>query len=229
MKSRMNQNSQAPIHVLLADDHVVVRAGTRQFLEHTGEIRVIAETGDGAEALRLLEQVQPDVAILDIQMPSLSGIEVTRQVRQRGLKMKILILTAYDDEPYVLAALRAGANGYLLKTADPGEIVQGVKDICRGKTIIDGGIALRLAILPKEGISELSARELEVLRLVGQGLTNRAAARRLQISERTVQNHLAHIFEKLQAASRTEAVMKAVAQGLLPADLAGMASPQGEM
>lgn len=212
---KMNADLAAPIRVLLADDHEVVRAGTRQFLEHSGEILVIAEVADGAEALQEIIKKQPDVAILDIHMPSMSGIDVARQLRARQQNTRILILTAYDDEPYIRAALKAGANGILLKNSSPDEIVRGVKDIFSSKAVIDQELALKIVMTGDTPAPDLSDRECEVLQLVAQGISNKAVAASLQISERTVQNHLAHIFEKLQAGSRTEAVMKATRLGLI--------------
>lgn len=222
----MDHNTTQPIQVLLADDHAVVRAGIRQFLEMSGDIRVAAEASDGAEACRLVAQHRPDVAVLDIQMPGMTGIEVTRWIRQQGINCGILVLTAYDDEPYVQAVLRAGANGYVLKTADPLEIAQAVRDVRQGKSVLDAALAVRLirqGNAPKEPalVEPLTARELEILSLAARGLTNKAIGVQLTISDRTVQNHLAHIFAKLNAASRTEAVMRGVALGLI-------APPQNE-
>lgn len=215
------------VRVLLADDHAVVRAGIRQFLERSGKIQVIAEAGDGREATRQIEQHQPDVAVLDIQMPEMSGIEVTGWARSAYPRLGILVLTAYDDEPYVRAVLKAGANGYVLKTAGPDDIVQAVLEVAEGRDVLDPSMARRLITkadeTPPALIEPLTDRELEILRLAGKGLTNKAIGIMLHISDRTVQNHLAHIFQKLQAASRTEAVMRGVALGLLPADLADTA------
>lgn len=214
----MEAPSSQPIRVLLADDHIVVRAGIRQFLELSGGIEVVAEAGDGAEACKLIEQHQPDVAVLDVQMPTMTGIEVTRWMRSRGLKGGILILTAYDDEPYIQAVLRAGANGYVLKTAGPNEIAQAVRDVFSGKVVLDAALAMKLihkAAEPDPLVEPLTERETEILGLAARGLTNKAIGARLSISDRTVQNHLAHIFEKFNAASRTEAVMRAVSLGLI--------------
>ena len=144
----MTNQSQSTIRVLLADDHVVVRAGIRQFLEQSPDIQVIAEASNGQEACELLEKNKPDVAVLDIQMPIMSGIEVTRWIRSNRLSIGILVLTAYDDEPFVQAVLQAGANGYVLKTAEPQEIVDAVKDALENAPpelagdIVDRGIVL---------------------------------------------------------------------------------------
>jgi len=212
------------IRVLLADDHVVVRAGIRQFLEQNADIQVVAEASNGQEACALLEQHTPDVAVLDIQMPLMSGIEVTRWIRSKRLATGILVLTAYDDEPYVQAVLQAGANGYVLKTAEPQEIVQGVRDVFHGKSVLDAALAqklfARLAGKEQALIEPLTDRELQILTLTGKGFTNKAIGVQLGISDRTVQNHLANIFQKLNAESRTEAVMRAVSLGLISANLA---------
>jgi DNA-binding NarL/FixJ family response regulator len=212
------------IRVLLADDHAVVRAGICQFLEQADDIKVIAEAGDGHEAMELITQHQPDVAVLDIQMPKASGIEVTRWVREHHREVGVLILTAYDDDPYVMAVIQAGANGYVLKTASPEEIIQAVKDVHAGKSALDSEIVQKMVAQVSSGIQELPVdkltdRELEVLALVAKGYTNKAIGVQLGISDRTVQGHLAHIFSKLQSGSRTEAVMRAVSLGWLPSDL----------
>lgn len=217
-----------PIRVLLADDHAVVRAGIRQFLEQDPAIEVLAEADDGEMARTLIAQHLPDVAILDIQMPKASGIEVTRWVRTNHRQVGVLILTAYDDDPYVLAVLQAGANGYVLKTASPAEIVQAVRDVYEGRSALDPNIAHKLVThishrfggtadrLPAE-VEPLTERELEVLSLAGKGYTNKAIGVQLGISDRTVQGHLAKIYAKLNAGSRTEAVMRAVSLGFITA------------
>jgi two-component system, NarL family, response regulator LiaR len=207
-----------PIRVLLADDHAIVRAGIRQFLERAGDIQVIAEADDGEMAQDLIRAHKPDVSVLDIQMPKASGIEVTRWVRANFPKVGVLILTAYDDDPYVLAVLQAGANGYVLKTASPADLIQAVRDVYIGKSVLDPSITQKLVAQlshPKEAlqVEQLTEREMEVLALAAKGYTNKAIGVQLGISDRTVQGHLAHIFNKLQAGSRTEAVMRAVSMG----------------
>jgi DNA-binding NarL/FixJ family response regulator len=210
-----------PIRVILADDHAVVRAGIRQFLEHGGDIQVVGEADDGLAAQELVKGLKPDVAVLDIQMPKASGIEVTRWIRANQRQVGILVLTAYDDDPYVMAVLQAGANGYVLKTASPNEIIQAVRDVHAGKSALDATIAQKLiAQITRQGgaqeVEALTERELEVLTLAAKGYTNKAIARQLNISDRTVQGHLAHVFDKLHASSRTEAVMRAVSLGWIP-------------
>jgi len=221
----MKTQIQTPIRVLLADDHVVVRAGIRQFLEQSTDIQVVAEASDGQEACKLLEQFAPDVAVLDIQMPGMSGIEVTRWIRAKHLSIGILVLTAYDEEPYVQAVLQAGANGYVLKTAKPQEIVDAVRDVFHGKSVLDTAIAqkliTRLSSKSEEAAFDpLTDRELQILTLTAKGFTNKAIGMQLSISDRTVQNHLANIFQKMNAASRTEMVMRAVSLGLISVNIA---------
>lgn len=209
------------IRVLLADDHAVVRAGICQFLEQAPDILVIAEAEDGDMARRLIQEFKPDVAVLDIQMPKATGIEVTRWVRANFRDIGVLVLTAYDDDPYVMAVLQAGANGYVLKTASPAEIVQAVRDVNEGKSALDPMIAQKLMAHiagrggPPPAYESLTDRELEVLSLAGKGFTNKAIGVQLGISDRTVQGHLAKTYSKLQVNSRTEAVMRAVSLDLI--------------
>ncbi|GER79230.1 MAG: DNA-binding response regulator [Anaerolineae bacterium] len=215
-----SKQSKAKIRVLLADDHHIVRAGIRQLLESAQDIHVIAEAGDGEEAQSLIEKHKPDVAVLDIQMPKASGIEVTRWVRSHLPEVGVLILTAYDDEPYVMAVLQAGANGYVLKTAKTEELIQAVHEVFEGKSALDPAVTQKLMSnlfkrTDKTPVEPLTDRELDVLRLAAKGFTNKAIGVQLTISDRTVQGHLAHIFAKLQAASRTEAVMRGVSLGLI--------------
>ncbi len=215
-----SSRSKQKIRILLADDHHLVRAGVRQLLESATDLKVIAEAGDGEEAQSLIQKHKPDVAVLDIQMPKASGIEVTRWVRAHLLEVGILILTAYDDDPYVMAVLQAGANGYVLKTGQADELIQAVRDVYEGKSALDPAITHKLMSTIFKGtekkiVEPLTDRELDVLRLAAKGFTNKAIGVQLSISDRTVQGHLAHVFAKLQANSRTEAVMRGVALGLI--------------
>jgi DNA-binding NarL/FixJ family response regulator len=209
------------IRVILADDHAVVREGISQFLVRAGDIDVLAEADDGEQAQALISQHRPDVAVLDIQMPKITGIEVTRWVRANAISTRVLILTAYNDDPYVIAVLQAGANGYVLKTASPREIIQAVRDTHEGKSAVNQAVAQKLINYvtrqneesPVEGLSD---REVEVLMLLAKGCTNKHIAAHLNISDRTVQGHIAHIFNKMNVSNRTEAVMRAVALGWIP-------------
>lgn len=207
-----------PIRVILADDHAVVRKGIRDFLTDADDIDVIAEATNGEEAIALIEQLRPDVAVLDIQMPKHTGIDVCRHVRAQRWPIGVLILTAYDDGPYVLAVLQAGANGYVLKTADADEIIRAVRDVHDGKSVLDSAIARKLMTQlagqpDTTPIESLTPRELDVLKLAARGFTNKAIGAQLSVSDRTVQGHLANIFGKLHVATRTEAVMRAVQLG----------------
>ena len=217
---KSSNKSKTKIRILLADDHHIVRAGVRQLLESASDLQVIAEVGDGEEAQALIQKHKPDVAVLDVQMPKATGIEVTRWVRANMPEVGVLILTAYDDDPYVMAVLQAGANGYVLKTAQTDDLIQAVRDVNEGKSALDPSITRKLMSnlfkgTEKKIVEPLTDRELDVLRLTAKGFTNKAIGVQLSISDRTVQGHLAHIFAKLQANSRTEAVMRAVSLGLI--------------
>jgi len=209
------------IRVVLADDHAVVRQGIRQFLEEAGDIEVVAEAGDGAQAIQLVESHQPDVAVLDIRMPEVTGVEATRRIKERFPQVRVLVLTAYDDDPYVFALLRAGADGYVLKTASGDELVRAVRTVYEGGSALSPEIAAKVVRQAVSGGPEgaadqvelLTTRELQVLRLAARGLTNRAVGRELAISHRTVQGHLANIYGKLAVNSRTEAVTEALRRG----------------
>jgi DNA-binding NarL/FixJ family response regulator len=209
------------IRVLLADDHVLVRQGIRQFLDEEADIEVIAEAGDGEEALLLIAEHQPDVAVLDIRMPKTTGVEVTRRVKEHMPRVRVLILTAYDDDPYIFALLQAGADGYVLKTASSDELVRAVRSVHGGSSALSPEIAhkvIRQMATHKPGGAEdqvetLTERELDVLRLAALGRTNREIGAELKISHRTVQGHLASIYGKLDVNSRTEAVTEALRRG----------------
>jgi DNA-binding NarL/FixJ family response regulator len=206
------------IRVLLADDHAVVRGGIRHFLERAGDIEIVAEADDGEQAQAFIQEYRPDVAVLDIQMPKATGIEVTRWVRANIRETGVLVLTAYDDDPYVIAVLRAGASGFVLKTASPYEIIQSVRDVHAGKSAINPIVAQKLIQFVLQEKNELpgemlSEREMEVMALMARGYTNKAIASQLKISDRTVQGHIAHIFHKTNSSSRTEAVMRAASLG----------------
>jgi DNA-binding NarL/FixJ family response regulator len=209
------------IRIVLADDHAVVRKGIREFLEEEGDISVVAEAIDGDQAVALVAEHQPDVAVLDIQMPGTSGIEATRRIKAEHPEVRVLVLTAYDEDPYIFALLQAGASGYILKTADSAEIVQAVRAVYRGESALDPAVTQKVVQQLTTGrplgtqatVEALTEREIEVLRLVAQGLTNKAVGQALRISDRTVQGHLANIYGKLNVSSRTEAVTEAFKQG----------------
>ncbi len=211
------------LSVLLADDHRLMRSGIREFLELDPDLRIVGEAGDGEETLHLARELRPDVLVLDIQMPLKTGIEVTRALRAEGNPVAILILSAYDDEPFVMQALQAGANGYLLKTTEASDLIDAVRDVHAGQSALDKALIARLVQRAAQSghpdgqapTEPLSQREVEVLALVAKGLTNKAIGARLGISDRTVQGHIANIFAKLQAQSRTDAVMIGLRLGLI--------------
>lgn len=212
------------IKIVLADDHAVVRAGIRQFLEQAADMTVVAEAEDGAQAKELIVTHQPDVVVLDIQMPEITGVELTRWLQTTYPDIKILILTAFDDEPYIVAVLQAGADGYVLKTSSPERLTEAVRQVYSGQSALAPEITTNLMAHLVQQRSEpefepLTERELEVLTFAGTGLTNKEIGLKLGISDRTVQGHLAKSFSKLRANSRTKAVMRAVSLGLIDADL----------
>ena len=212
------------IRILLADDHVLLREGTRELLEREEDLRVVAEAGDGEEAVRLTASQRPDVAIVDIAMPKLNGIEVTKQIKALCPATAVLILTAYDDDQYVFALLEAGAAGYLLKNVRRRDLIEAVRAVNAGESVLHPVIARKVidrfahpSGKPTEesALDQLSERELEVLKLAAKGMSNKDIAQHLTLSVRTVQAHLSAVFSKMQVGSRTEAVVQALQRGWL--------------
>jgi DNA-binding NarL/FixJ family response regulator len=209
------------IRVIIADDHNVVRKGIRDILADEPDITVVGEARTGHEAVDLATALQPDVVVMDIAMPELTGVEATRQLRMRAPNVRVLVLTAYDDDPYIYGLLDAGAKGYILKTAEGREIVRAVRATAVGQSVIDPAIASRVVARvtqPSTHGDLLTERERDVLRLAARGLTNKQIGSDLAISDRTVQNHLANIYTKLGVASRTEAVTAALQRHLITLD-----------
>ncbi|MEJ2556833.1 MAG: response regulator transcription factor [Anaerolineae bacterium] len=214
------------IRVVLADDHAVVRKGIHDFLEEADDIQVVAEATTGTEAVTVTLEQQPDVTVLDIQMPEMSGVEAARQIKAQAPEVQVLVLTAYDDDPYIFAMLQAGASGYVLKNASSEELVRAVRAVARGESALDPTVTAKVMSQLAGGkppgaqavVEGLTQRELEVLRLAAKGQTNRAIGRELGISDRTVQGHLANIFGKLGVSTRTEAVLLALKQGWITLD-----------
>jgi len=210
------------IKILIADDHAVVREGTRQILEQEPDLDVVAEAADGEEAVRLAGSSRPDVAIIDIAMPRVDGIEATKQIKALYPAIAVLILTAYDDDQFVFGLLEAGAAGYLLKSVHGRELVEAVRQVYAGESVLHPAIARKVLnrFVPATGkpagqkpVEVLSERETEVLQLATRGLSNQEIANELFLSLRTVQAHVGHIFNKLQVSSRTEAVVHALKEG----------------
>ncbi len=220
----MREETVPKIRIVVADDHAIVRQGTCHLLQREPDLEVVGEASDGEAAVRVIGQLRPDVAIVDIAMPKLNGIEVTRQVKKLYPSISILILTAYDDDEYIWALLEAGATGYLLKDADSREVVEAVRAVYAGESVLYPAIARKVfsrlsspatKVSGEKAAVELSEREMEVLKRAARGMSNKDIATELSISMRTVQGHMASIFNKLGVSSRTEAVFQAVKQGWL--------------
>jgi DNA-binding NarL/FixJ family response regulator len=209
------------IKVLVVDDHRVVRAGLVALLRQSPSIAVVGEAGDGAEAIRLVEQLQPDVVLMDIQMPVLNGVEATQRIKERWPRVEVLILTTYDEDELIWGGLQAGAKGYLLKDAPPEELLQGIEAVAAGRSLLPPHIAAKLMQVIREGGparekgEPLTERELEILRAMARGAANKEIAAELGISENTVKTHISHLFQKLGARDRTEAVTRALSRGLI--------------
>ena len=211
--------AEEPLRVLVCDDHPVYRDGLAMLLSSLAGLEVVGTASDGVEAVRLAGELDPDVVVMDLQMPELNGIEATARMTAEQPHVAVLVLTMYDDDESVFAAMRAGARGYLLKGADRGEIARAVAGVANGEVVFSAGIASRVlaffaagpgaaaaALDPFPGLTE---REREILDLVARGLTNAEIARRLVVSDKTVRNHVSNVFTKLQVAGRAEAVARA--------------------
>lgn len=214
-----------PVSIVIVDDHPLYRRGIRTALESQPDLRVAAEVGSVAEALEACLRLRPGVVVLDVNLPDGSGVDAARALRERQPEVAVLILTAYDDAPYVMALVEAGARGYLLKSASDAEIVGAVRAVATGGSVFAAEVVdvlmRRERGAPAGPFEELTQRELEVLQLVAAGRTNREIGAHLAISERTAQAHLSHIFDKLGVSSRTEAVTVALRHGLIALEGAG--------
>jgi two-component system, NarL family, response regulator LiaR len=210
------------IRVLIADDHAVVRQGLRTFLELQDEIEVVGEARDGAEALAAVERLEPDVALMDLVMPGLGGVEAIEELRRRGLPTRVIVLTSFVDDDKLFPAVRAGAAGYLLKDVEPSELVRAIRAAHAGESPLDPAVAGRLmeevAERRADRREELTAREREVLALITRGRPNKVIARELGVSEKTVKTHVSNILGKLGVADRTQAALYAVRAGLVRGD-----------
>jgi len=213
------------IKLLIADDHPPFREGLSKLLEEEPDMEVVAKPADGDEAVNLAKQLQPDVAILDVAMPKLNGIEAAKQIKAACPNTAILMISAYGYEPYLLASLQAGATGYLLKSSPLRELISAVRSVHSGQAVFDlkavGKVLDRLAVNQGGEVvsrQRLQSRELQVLRLTAKGISNKEIGKELKISDRTVQTHLIRIFRKLGVSSRTEAVLRALREGWLTLD-----------
>ncbi|MDA8379805.1 MAG: response regulator transcription factor [Actinomycetota bacterium] len=222
-------STQAVHTVVIVDDHGLLRAGTRQILEEAGGFQVVGEAADGEAGLALVAELDPELVLVDIRLPGLNGIEVARRIAAGDAGTRVVVVSAYDDEDYVQAALAAGVAGYLLKTTPGDELVGALRAALSGVTVLDPAITSHLAAAraararAHDGLEgrpdvspSLTAREAEVVHLVVEGLANKAIAHRLGISVRTVEGHLNHIFDKTGASSRTELFRLALERGLVP-------------
>jgi DNA-binding NarL/FixJ family response regulator len=222
----------APIRVLLADDHTLFREGVASLLERAGDVALAGEAATGEEAVRLADELLPDIVLMDLKMPGTGGIEAARAIVGRNPHIGVIVLTMFEDDESVFAALKAGARGYVLKDAGRGTLLRAIRAVARGEALLGPSIARRVlqqfappapaSPAPRPGppatpalFGELTPREREVLRLIAQGLRNREIAARLVISEKTVGNHVANIFAKLQVADRSQAIVRALRGGLV--------------
>jgi two-component system, NarL family, response regulator LiaR len=210
----------AAIGVLVVDDHAVVREGLRAFLDLQEGIAVVGEAADGLEAVEQAARLDPDVALMDLVMPRLDGVGAIRALRTSAPRTRVIVLTSFLDDEKLLPALRAGAAGYLLKNAEPQELVRAIRAAHAGEVLLDPVVAARLVQTLGAGgdegpLDRLTPRELEVLRLIGQGYPNKRIAQRLGVAEKTVKTHVGHVFAKLGVTDRTQAAVLAVREGLV--------------
>ena len=199
--------------VLLVDDHALLRTGVANIINQEADLRVVAEAGNGAEAVAAYERHHPDVTLLDLRMPEMEGVEAVRRIRERDPRARVIVLTMYDTDDEISRALKAGAKAYVLKDISADDLIACIRDVLAGKTYLAPQAAAKLA----EGVThvQLTPRELATLRLMADGKANKEIASELGISDRTVKTHLGHLFEKLGVASRTEAIKVAMRRGLV--------------
>jgi DNA-binding NarL/FixJ family response regulator len=210
-----------PVRVLITDDQTLFRSGLARLLEEDPRVQVVGQAADGADAVKKVAALKPDVVLMDIKMPSLDGVEATRRITAEHPEIKVLVLTTFDADSYVLQALRSGASGYILKNSQPSAIVTSILAVVSGERVMASEVANRVLDMltgtstPKEFYDGLTAREVEILKLLASGQANKQIAYRLRISEKTVRNHVSNMYAKLQIYDRSQAVLYAVRKGLI--------------
>ncbi len=211
-----------PVRVLIVDDHPIFRAGMRMVLKDEPEVEIVGEGTNGQEALRKAAELQPDVLVLDVNLPDMNGLEVTKRLHASGASAKVLILTVHNDSQMIFSLLEAGASGYVLKDDTLEMLVPAIQAVAHGETWLSSRIAKQVirralgeADAPPDSMPDLTPRELDVLQLLAQGLDNEAIARRLTLTMRTVQNHVSNLYGKLGVDSRAEAILFAIRRGLV--------------
>jgi DNA-binding NarL/FixJ family response regulator len=216
-----------PIRILIADDHTMVRQGLSQICSSETDMQVVGQAANGQEACQLASQMEPDVVVMDINMPILDGVQATRYITEAQPKVGVIILTMYRQDQHVFEAIKAGARAYLLKDADSDELLRAIRAVADGEALLDSAIALKMMEefrrlqgdpVGADGITQLTERELAILRLVAQGLDNVDIGERLGLSEKTIRNRLTTIFEKLHVNNRIQAALYALRQGLASLD-----------
>jgi DNA-binding NarL/FixJ family response regulator len=209
------------VKIMIADDHSMIREGLKNLLELDGDIEVIAEAVDGRDCLDKLETIKPDVLLLDINMPNMNGLEVLKELKSRKSKLKVLVLTVHNETEYLLKAVDIGINGYVLKDSESAELKKAIFAVNDGETYIQPSLIPALnqkkieRSVDEEKIESLTSRELEVLKLLAVGMYNKEVAEKLEISERTVKNHVSNIFKKLEVTDRTQAAVFAIRNNLI--------------
>jgi DNA-binding NarL/FixJ family response regulator len=209
------------VRVLIADDQTLFRVGLARLLEEDPRVQIVGQAGDGAEAVKLVGSLKPDVVLMDLKMPNLDGIEATRQIAATHPGVKVLLLTTFEADNHVIQALKAGASGYILKDSKPDSIVSSLLAVMAGERVMASAVANRVLEMltgtttPKEFYDGLTGREIEILKLLANGMANKQIAYKLKISEKTVRNHVSNMYEKLNIYDRSQAVLYAVRKGLV--------------
>lgn len=208
------------VRVVIVDDHVMVREGIKQLLEMDGDIMVVGEASDGEEGLRVMEQTDPDVMLLDVNMPKMNGLEVLQKIKESGIKRNVLILTIHNEVEYLLRAVDIGVSGYVLKDSELAVLRKAIFSVYEGNTYIQPSLVplLQQSLSIKENHANdegLTKREMQVLKLIAEGLYNKEIAERLTISEKTVKNHVSNIFRKIEVSDRTQAAVYAIKNGIV--------------